>query len=396
MYVTSKLHQRKDTGTWEAIFSDKSRRPAAKRISLRTKDAGVAAGRYTKVRREVESGQRDPWADALSVEEGLTLAEAVRRFIKDRASYCTPATVGTYASILGTFAGSLPATFPLYGVEERHVTAWTAARDLKASSRRHYHDRLRIFYSWAVSQGLVKASPVPKERKSKATRREDVVAYLSEADVEALLRVVRSEGVLRPEIAGANGWLADAVEVAVGTGLRLSELCAMRWSWVDLAGEKAKLTVRNSDAFTTKSGRERVVPLAGRALEVLVRLAAERSSEGDDAVLKGATGEAIGKGYLSARFRHYRKLAGLPEAIHFHSLRHTFASRLVEKGVDLYRVQHLLGHADQKMTQRYSHLKPDGLHAAVEATFGLGLESDTRSEIERLEERLTALRGANP
>lgn len=121
---------------------------------------------------------------------GLTLAEAVRRFVEDRASSCAPATVGTYSALLGTFVGSLPATFPLDGVEERHVTAWTAARNLKAPSRCHSHGRLRILYSWAVSQGLVKASPVPKERNSKATRREDVVAYLSEADVEALMQVV--------------------------------------------------------------------------------------------------------------------------------------------------------------------------------------------------------------
>ncbi len=50
---------------------------------------------------------------------------------------------------------------------------------------------------------------------------------------------------------------------------------------------------------------------------------------------------------------------------HFHDLRHTFASTLVQKGVDLYRVQRLLGHRDGRMTQRYAHLAPENLIEAI-------------------------------
>ena len=88
------------------------------------------------------------------------------------------------------------------------------------------------------------------------------------------------------------------------------------------------MTVKNSATFTTKSGRERPIPLAGEALEVLTRRYEERVSEVDSTVLKGADGGPINAQYLSKRFCHYRKLARLNEGLHFHSLRHTDLSRL--------------------------------------------------------------------
>ena len=154
----------------------------------------------------------------------------------------------------------------------------------------------------------------------------------------------------------------------MGTGLRRGELCAMKWSWVDI--DNQMMIVKNSASFTTKSGRERSIPLAGVALEILVRLGGDRLSEFDSVILLGADGGPINAQYLTKRFRHYRRLARLDEGLRFHSLRHTFASRLVENGVDLYRVQRLLGHADQRMTQRYSHLEPEGLRVAMRMGFG--------------------------
>jgi integrase len=407
------LRQRKGQGTWYAEFCDPTRKPMRKRVSLQTTDKATAARRFAKLEREWETGERDPWTNKLHVREGTTVADAVGFFIKDRAKYCAESSVGVTEAILTTFVASLPPTFPLYGVEERHVRAWLnnprpkkdgtkSTRKLKPTTRRDYLSRLRTFYYWAIEEGLIKDTPVPKEKKSKESRWEDLPSFLSERDLERLLAAVAADSVLKSRIISGNQWLTDAIVVAVGTGLRRAELCAMRWSWVNLEGRM--LTVKNSDVFTTKSGRERAVPLAGEALKILQRLYEERATEADGIVLKGADGGPIDSAYLSKRFRFYRKLAKLDPAIHFHSLRHTFASRLVERGVDLYRVQHLLGHADQRMTQRYSHLRPEGLRQAVEATFGGGPfpvpgpkesgtgNGDPAEEIRRLEARLAALK----
>jgi integrase len=69
---------------------------------------------------------------------------------------------------------------------------------------------------------------------------------------------------------------------------------------------------------------------------------------------------------INREFRRASGAAGIVN-LHFHDLRHTFASRLVMRGVDLYRAQTLLGHKPARMTQRYAHLSPDGLREAVEA-----------------------------
>jgi hypothetical protein len=63
-------------------------------------------------------------------------------------------------------------------------------------------------------------------------------------------------------------------------------------------------------------------------------------------------------------------MAGLPESINFHSLRHTFAAWAVMRGMDLYRLKEILGHADMKTTLVYAHLQPDALRRAMQRCFG--------------------------
>ena len=73
---------------------------------------------------------------------------------------------------------------------------------------------------------------------------------------------------------------------------------------------------------------------------------------------------------VSKRFKFFARLAKLDERLHFHSLRHTTGSWLVMKGVPLRVIQAILGHASITTTEIYSHLLPDTMQAAVQATFG--------------------------
>ena len=161
--------------------------------------------------------------------------------------------------------------------------------------------------------------------------------------------------------------------MAVGTGLRASELCHLRWSAVDLGGRR--LTVRVTEAFQTRSGHERVVPLAGRTHEALRRMDGERPSRSDGYVFASRATRAgvrpmLDRQYLNKAFKRYAGVAGLDPRHTFHSLRRTYASWLVQGGTDLYRVQKLLGHADIKTTMKYAFLAPDNLAAAVDRVFG--------------------------
>ena len=78
-------------------------------------------------------------------------------------------------------------------------------------------------------------------------------------------------------------------------------------------------------------------------------------------------GREVYPNWISAKMKQYVVDAsiGLPKKLHFHSLRHTFASWLVQDGVSIYAVKELLGHSDVKTTQVYSHLQPEQMHNEV-------------------------------
>src|SRR5208283_2585725 len=144
------------------------------------------------------------------------------------------------------------------------------------------------------------------------------------------------------------------------------ELLNLTWDNIDFVG--GIIFVR-----TSKSGEGRRIPMspsAHRTLSTLrearqkrLRLRVVRQSEGSRYVFTAPQG-----GFLMNLNREWYPAleAAKIEDLHFHDLRHTFASRLVMAGVDLYRVQILLGHKTPAMTLRYAHLSPAHLRAAVE------------------------------
>lgn len=205
------------------------------------------------------------------------------------------------------------------------------------------------------------------------------VRYLDEEE-EYQLRdaLLRREDKLRKDHERFNAWriarhktplplrnqeyvdhLRPIVLLALNTGLRRGELLALMWKDVNL---KTKwLTVAGQ---TSKNNQTRRVPLNAEAATILEGW--NRQSKGS---LTGSYVFARNKGKrmttITTAWRSLRKLARLRN-FHFHDLRHHFASRLVQSGVDLNSVRELLGHSDIKMVLRYAHLAPEGLANAVE------------------------------
>jgi integrase len=159
---------------------------------------------------------------------------------------------------------------------------------------------------------------------------------------------------------------ATLVEFAVLTMLRRSEIVNLKWEDVDLA--RRVVHIKNRAEFTVKGMKPRPVPLSERAICILVT----RTRDGCY-VFPGADGKRLNGGSLSRRFKKYARKCGLPDGIHFHSLRHTGASWLVQSGVPLYSVQKILGHSSPLVTQIYSHLAEEHLREAVERIGGLTL-----------------------
>ena len=151
--------------------------------------------------------------------------------------------------------------------------------------------------------------------------------------------------------------LKSIVIIALNTGMRQHEILDLEWQNVDLSRKIATI-------IRSKNGEIRSIPLNHRAFNVLCSGANLRPLK-SKYVFSSSAGTRIERRNLLRDFYKARKKAKL-ENFRFHDLRHTFATRLVQAGIDIYTVSKLLGHKDIRMTQRYSHHCPESLRSSVE------------------------------
>jgi integrase/recombinase XerC len=211
---------------------------------------------------------------------------------------------------------------------------------------------LRSFFKWAERRGLAPSNPMTAIRTPKQGKR--LPKAITIEQIEKLLITPNEKDVL--------GMRDRAMlETLYSTGIRVSELVDLNVDDLDENGEAMK--VRG------KGKRERVVPLGSHALASIRKYAGLVRADNRFAPLWGPGGAGIGKplfmnkhgGRLSSRsvrrkLDKYLKEAGLDPTISPHTLRHSFATHLLENGADLRSVQELLGHQSLSTTQVYTHL----------------------------------------
>lgn len=158
----------------------------------------------------------------------------------------------------------------------------------------------------------------------------------------------------------AEPWLRELVLFAGCTGLRQAEILNLRWADVDL--HRKLISIESTPTWKTKMGKRRVVPLSETA-HVLLRSKLGKSLSEYVFTLNGSK---ISGSWVTHLFKRYVRAAKLPnQKVRFHSLRHSFATWLVQDGVPLAEIQALLGHSSVQVTEKYSHLAASELHAAV-------------------------------
>jgi len=161
--------------------------------------------------------------------------------------------------------------------------------------------------------------------------------------------------------------LRDAAMLTLlyATGLRVSELVGLRMHNVDLEGRS--LRVRG------KGGKERIIPVAPLALDLL-RLYLQEArpafdqGHSDDAIFLSARGRGMARQTFFNRLKQYCRLADIPEETSPHTLRHSFATHLLEGGADLRSIQEMLGHSSLGTTQVYTHVSSGRKRAVYDAT----------------------------
>jgi integrase len=155
--------------------------------------------------------------------------------------------------------------------------------------------------------------------------------------------------------------LREVVVFAVATGLRRGEICGLTWDRVYV--ERGLLMVATGGTLRSKGGKKRIVPLNSVALAILKSRAGQ--SPLPQVFHRGS--HPIGDDFLGKSFKRAVRDAGLSDTLHFHSLRHTFASWLVQRGESIHAVSKILGHSSVVVTERfYAHLDPAQLHSTVE------------------------------
>jgi len=154
-----------------------------------------------------------------------------------------------------------------------------------------------------------------------------------------------------------NQTLKQIYLFAFYTGMRRGEILNLEWQDIDMNSKLIK--VKNKKGFTTKSKKERDVPINDFVLNFLFNLNNNLS------YVFNKGGGKINPTFVSKSFLSCVREAKLNDKIHFHTLRHSFASNLAQRGVNLYVIQKLLGHKSIKTTEAYSHLRNEDLVQAI-------------------------------
>ncbi len=215
------------------------------------------------------------------------------------------------------------------------------------------HKALATAHEWGfldVVPIIKRLQPMQKEAR-----------YFSQQEIDALLAA-----------ASTKLWRA-MMFCALNTGLRIGELLGLEWGDIDF--DSKALTVQRAVARgivgTPKSNRCRTVPLGEEVLTMLKEMRASRTSK----LVFTQTGALIPRCRPKRALETAAKRAGVKNA-HWHAFRHTYASRLVQRGAPMRTVQQLLGHSTIVTTERYAHLAPSSLKEAVSLLDFGALKSD--------------------
>ena len=222
---------------------------------------------------------------------------------------------------------------------------------LAASSIRREVSALRTYFRFLASEGHIPTDPSAQLETPKAWRKLPTVLAVSE--VEALLGAPGPDEPL--------AWRDRALlEVAYGTGVRVSELVGL--SLNDIMFEDGLVRVLG------KGSKERLVPIGRRALGAAALYAREVRPRLDRGHTQrrfflNARGRPLSRVGAWGIIKRCAKRAGMTKRVTPHTLRHTFATHLLEGGADLRAVQEMLGHADLSTTQLYTHVDRDYLRS---------------------------------
>ena len=274
--------------------------------------------------------------DYLAVECGLA-ANSISAYRRDLAHFCAHLTARGKTAFRE--------------VRARDIVGFLThekARGLSSSSISRALAAVRMLFKFLVVEGHVPKNVASTLESPHLWRR--LPGVLDIDDVEALLAA--------PDLSKPLGVRDRAIrEVMYATGARVSETA-------DLKLEGVNFDFRFLRCFG-KGSKERVVPIGRRAVDALKQYVAEErprlDRNGSPLLFLSKSGRRLGREAIWARVRKYALIAGLRKKVSPHTLRHSFATHLLQGGADLRSIQEMLGHANIATTQIYTHIDKERL-----------------------------------
>ena len=323
----------------------------------RTKTATTATRESTAPDRHVRA-----FLDHLLYERGMS----------ERTARAYGGDLERFVAFAVEYLGREPAQLAVTDLDAKTIRGFLAELALHRGVSRKSQGRalsaLRTFFRWAAREGLIESSPAIHLQAPKSER--TLARHLRPAEIELLLAAPTGEGPLvdRDRV---------ILELLYASGLRVGELVSLDWSDLDLSGRVLRVI--------GKGDKERMVPFGRPAREALERWRAgwdavrhsgrarpaapatsrqsprrergrERAEE-DEPVLLNQNGGRLTDRSVRRIVDRWVEAAAIQGGVHPHTLRHTFATHLLEQGADLRSIQELLGHSSLGTTQKYTHLE---------------------------------------
>ena len=263
----------------------------------------------------------------LYVEKGLSknTVDAYKNDLKDFLSWLNKINIQDYKKVTET--------------EINEYVAHLFKNGLKSSSVNRKISTLKSFYLFLIKKKLISLSPLSEVITPK--KEQYLPSSMSEDEVEQLLQSPNIE--LDIEIRDKA-----MIEMLYATGMRISELINLKMIDIDI--ERSVLKVLG------KGSKERLVPFGEKASDSLSYYLKKRKKSSAKEVFLSNRGKKMTRTGFWQRIKIYISREGLKDTISPHTLRHAFATHLLNRGADLRSVQLLLGHSDLSTTQIYTHI----------------------------------------
>lgn len=232
-------------------------------------------------------------------------------------------------------------------ISVRNIEAFKAQRLQEVCARSVNMDfrSLKAIFTRVVNMEELKINPFAKCKQLHVPEKKPT--YLSNENISLILQSIDDQ------------YFRTIILFAYLTGCRLEEILHVEWTDIDLIN--GVLSIRNKKDFTVKSKKERNIPLHSLLIDEL-RVFTRRS---ETLLFTDMNGKKFRSQFISKKFKKIIRKLKIDDDVHFHSLRHTYATHLIQAGVNIYDVSKFLGHSSVVVTEVYAHANPEKRHDLI-------------------------------